>query len=105
MYLTLSEGCDLHSGHARSRIVSPHLKEEIPMASPKTIAPDAVALLKADHKQVKGWFAQFEKSRSAKIKQKLAADICKALTVHTEIEEEMFYPAFLAATRDKDMHH
>jgi hemerythrin superfamily protein len=75
------------------------------MASPKTIAPDAVALLKADHKQVKGWFAQFEKSRSAKIKQKLAADICKALTVHTEIEEEMFYPAFLAATRDKDMHH
>jgi len=28
-----------------------------------------------------------------------------ALTVHTKIEEEIFYPAFLAATKDKDMHH
>ena len=72
-------------------------------ASPKT--PDAVALLKADHRQVKQWFDEFEKSRSAKVKQTLAANICKALTVHTEIEEEIFYPAFLAATKDKDMHH
>src|ERR1700733_10272796 len=76
------------------------------MASKKTTPPpDAVALLKADHKQVKTWFAQFEKSRSDKIKQKLADDICKALTVHTEIEEEIFYPAFIAATKDKEMHH
>jgi hemerythrin superfamily protein len=67
--------------------------------------PDAVALLKADHKQVKTWFGQFEKSRSDKVKQQLADNICKALTVHTEIEEEIFYPAFLAATKDKDMHH
>jgi hemerythrin superfamily protein len=67
--------------------------------------PDAVALLKADHKQVKTWFEQFEKSRSDKVKQQLADNICKALTVHTEIEEEIFYPAFLAATKDKDMHH
>jgi hemerythrin superfamily protein len=74
------------------------------MAS-KKIAPDAVALLKADHKQVKTWFEQFEKSRSDKVKQQLADNICKALTVHTEIEEEIFYPAFLAATKDKDMHH
>jgi hypothetical protein len=67
--------------------------------------PDAVALLKADHKQVKQWFEQFESSRSANKKQKLATQICNALTVHIRIEEEMFYPAFLAATRDKDMHH
>lgn len=75
------------------------------MASKRKTAPDAVALLKADHKQVKTWFAQFEKSRSVKVKQQLADNICKALTVHTEIEEEIFYPAFLAATKDKDMHH
>ena len=68
-------------------------------------APDAVALLKADHKQVKEWFEEFEKTKSSKKKLQLATDICKALTVHTEIEEEIFYPAFLAATRDKDMHH
>jgi hemerythrin superfamily protein len=67
--------------------------------------PDAVALLKADHQQVKLWFEQFEGSRSEKKKQTLATDICKALTVHCMIEEEIFYPAFLAATKDKDMHH
>ena len=66
---------------------------------------DAVALLKADHKQVKDWFDEFEKSRSASRKKKLAGDICTALTVHTQIEEEIFYPAFIAATKDKDMHH
>jgi hemerythrin superfamily protein len=66
---------------------------------------DAVALLKADHRQVEAWFAQFGKSRSNARKQQLAAQICAALRVHTEIEEEIFYPAFLNATADKDMHH
>jgi hemerythrin superfamily protein len=66
---------------------------------------DAIALLKADHRQVEEWFAQFEKATSASRKQQLASNICAALTVHTEIEEEIFYPAFLAATEDKDMHH
>ena len=66
---------------------------------------DAVALLKADHQQVKKWFGDFEKARSAKVKAILAKDICKALSVHAQIEEEIFYPAFLAATEDKDMHH
>jgi hemerythrin superfamily protein len=66
---------------------------------------DAVALLKADHRQVETWFSEFEKARSANVKRRLAANICQALTVHTEIEEEIFYPAFLQATKDKDMHH
>ena len=70
-----------------------------------TKVPDAVALLKADHRQVSDWFEQFESSRSATKKQNLATDICNALTVHTTIEEEIFYPAFLAATKDQDMHH
>jgi hemerythrin superfamily protein len=75
------------------------------VAAKKKTPLDAVALLKADHKQVKTWFEQYEKSRSPKVKQTLAASICQALTVHTEIEEEIFYPAFLSATKDKDMHH
>ena len=66
---------------------------------------DAVALLKADHRQVEQWFSQFEKTGSAVKKQQLASSICAALTVHTSIEEEIFYPAFLKATKDKDMHH
>jgi hemerythrin superfamily protein len=66
---------------------------------------DAVALLKADHRQVEQWFSQFEKTNSAGKKQQLASNICAALTVHTSIEEEIFYPAFLRATGDQDMHH
>lgn len=66
---------------------------------------DAIALLKADHREVEGWFSQFEKTRSDERKQELANKICAALKVHTTIEEEIFYPAFLEATEDKDLHH
>jgi hemerythrin superfamily protein len=71
----------------------------------KAKSQDAIALLKADHRQVEKWFKEFETARSAKRKQQLATAICGALTVHTEIEEEIFYPAFLKATKDKDLHH
>jgi len=67
--------------------------------------PDAIALLKADHRQVEAWFSQFSKSKSQQKKQQLAIQICDALTVHTTIEEEIFYPAFIEATGDKDIHH
>jgi len=66
---------------------------------------DAIALLKADHRQVADWFEQFEKARTDGRKLELATDICNALKVHTTIEEEIFYPAFLEATEDKDLHH
>jgi hemerythrin superfamily protein len=66
---------------------------------------DAIAVLKADHRQVEGWFGQFEKARSDSIKQQLATKICNALHAHTTIEEEIFYPAFLEATEEKDLHH
>lgn len=67
--------------------------------------PDAIALLKADHRQVEAWFSQFEKASAASRKQQLAGRICAALTVHTMIEEEIFYPAFIESTGDKDIHH
>jgi hypothetical protein len=35
----------------------------------------------------------------------LASKICEALIIHTTLEEEIFYPAFLEATEDKDTHH
>jgi hemerythrin superfamily protein len=65
---------------------------------------DAIQLLKADHRQVEEWFEEFEKSRSDDKKEKLAHRICTALTVHTQIEEEIFYPAYLEATGDDEMH-
>lgn len=73
---------------------------------PKNGAPkDAIALLKADHRQVETWFSEFEKAKDDKRKVTLAKQICNALKVHTQIEEEIFYPAFLEATDDEDTHH
>ena len=69
------------------------------------VQQDAIALLKADHRQVEEWFEQFESTRSDDRKQKLAKQVCQALTVHTQIEEEIFYPAFLEATEEEDIHH
>jgi hemerythrin superfamily protein len=66
---------------------------------------DAIALLKADHRQVEKWFAEFKKARAASRKKTLAEQICSALKVHTTVEEEIFYPAFLAATEDEKLHH
>ena len=75
-------------------------------SKPKSPArTDAVVLLKADHRQVEEWLEEFEGARSSQKKQALASRICAALRVHAEIEEEIFYPAFLKATKDNDIHH
>jgi len=58
---------------------------------------DAIKLLKADHAEVKKLFAQYAKmakaEQDASERSALANDICDKLTVHTKIEEEIFYPA------------
>ena len=74
-------------------------------ATPRTTAQpkDAIAMLKADHKKVSTLFEQFETSRSTAKKKALVAQICAELTVHTTLEEEIFYPAVKAALRDKEL--
>lgn len=62
--------------------------------------PDAVALLKADHRKVEDLFAQFEAAKGEGRKQKLAEQICLELTVHTKIEEDIFYPACEGAVEE-----
>ena len=61
------------------------------MASTKS--QDAIALLKEDHRKVEELFEQFEKAKGEGRKEKLALEICKELTIHTIIEEEIFYPS------------
>ena len=60
-------------------------------------------MLRADHKKVSGLFAEYEKARSASRKKDLVAEICNELTVHAQIEEEIFYPAVKAALNDKEL--
>ena len=66
---------------------------------------DAISLLKADHREVEGWFEQFEKARTDARKEELASKICNALRMHTTIEEEIFYPAFYEATEEEDLYN
>jgi hemerythrin superfamily protein len=68
-------------------------------AAPK--AHNAIALLKADHKAVDALFADYAQTRSASKKKTLVQQICTALSVHAQVEEEIFYPAFKAALKDK----
>ncbi len=76
-------------------------KKSTRAAAKKSAKPiDAIAMLRADHKVVSGLFEDFKKARSAAKKRNLVAQICRELKVHTQIEDEIFYPAFQAALRD-----
>jgi hemerythrin superfamily protein len=57
---------------------------------------DATKLLIADHNRVKGLFTRYKKAKESdnnKEAAQLAAKIVEELTIHTTIEEEIFYPA------------
>ena len=72
----------------------------------KTTGPDAVSLLIDDHKKVKKLFRQYEKLAKAddtEGKVDVANQICEELTVHAQVEEEIFYPAAREAIKDDDL--
>ena len=54
--------------------------------------PLAVTLLKQDHREVEGWFEEYEQLDADAEKLTLFNKIALALKVHTTIEEEIFYP-------------
>ena len=66
---------------------------------------DAVSLSKADHRKLEDLFEKFGKARDKTRKASLAREVCTELMVHATIEEEIFYPAFLEATGDTEIHH
>ena len=57
--------------------------------------PDALQLLRDDHKKVKDLFKQFEDSDDKAEKKRICDEVIMELDVHTRIEEEIFYPAVL----------
>lgn len=69
--------------------------------SPKAV--EAIKLLRADHKLVHDLFEEYENTNSVKKKKELVAQICTELTVHAQIEEEIFYPAVKQALKDKEL--
>ena len=67
---------------------------------------DALAMLKADHDKVKKMFKEFERmtedDEPGEEAEELAKQICNELTVHTTIEEEIFYPEARSALEDDE---
>ena len=64
-------------------------------------APDAIAMLRDDHRQVAALFAQVAKLRAdGARKAGLVGRICRALTVHAAVEDEIFYPAARTVLKD-----
>lgn len=73
----------------------------------KSGAPDAIKLLTADHREVKALFQQYQEmvdhEAEDQEKQEIADQICLMLTVHAQIEEELFYPAAKEAIKEPDL--
>ena len=69
---------------------------------------DALELLKEDHRMVQDMFKEFKKLHESEeegteaMKQELMDSVCAALTVHAQIEEEIFYPAVRQALGDEE---
>jgi len=68
---------------------------------------DAIALLEKQHRDVKALFRRYEKMAKQEAdeaeRQALAGQICEMLTMHTTIEEEIFYPAAREAQVEEDL--
>jgi len=67
---------------------------------------DAVALLTSDHDKAKQLFREYDRVArlgDVQLKSELALQICLELTIHTQIEEELFYPAVRSETGDEKM--
>jgi iron-sulfur cluster repair protein YtfE (RIC family) len=74
-----------------------------PAKSTASGGPDAITLLKADHRAVEKLFSQFETARDADRKKALADKICQELKVHMQVEEEIFYPTSREFLADEDI--
>ncbi|VCU70913.1 hypothetical protein PIGHUM_02993 [Pigmentiphaga humi] len=61
----------------------------------------ALSLLLDDHRHAKRLFKQFESVRGMQEKKQIAMEVCQALEVHTQIEEELFYPKIRADGGEK----
>jgi hemerythrin superfamily protein len=53
---------------------------------------DGLQLLAADHRKVESLFAAFEAASGTAAKEKLVRQICTELKIHSQIEEEIYYP-------------
>jgi len=63
----------------------------------------AVELLMSDHRKVEGLFADFDETEAGDARRAIALQICKELTVHATVEEEIFYPFLRENMEETDL--
>jgi hemerythrin superfamily protein len=84
------------SGHAARR-PAPAIADDI--------AVNAIDLLKSDHRQVEQLFQQFRNTEDVVRREALVVRICRAIEMHAQLEQEIFYPAFEEATGNEVLYH
>jgi hypothetical protein len=57
------------------------------------LSPSVTNLIRLDHTHVLAAFHQYEIGSSERLKRGLADNVCLAIELHTQLEEEVFYPA------------
>lgn len=67
-----------------------------------SLKTNAFELLMEDHKKIKDLCGEFEAAPDAVTKQQIAEQVLKELSLHTAIEEELFYPAARGANENAD---
>ena len=67
--------------------------------------PLAIELLMSDHRKVEDLFEQFEQEKESDdgTRREIAQQICTELTIHAQVEEELFYPWLRENLEDDDM--
>ena len=66
-------------------------------------SPDGICVLRSDYKAVKELADDYEKSISVQAKQKIATKLGEKLSVHAQVEEEIFYPAAKQKLNEQEM--
>jgi len=61
---------------------------------------DGLQLLASDHRKVEELFEKFEKASGTSAKERLVRQICTELKIHSQIEEEIYYPAVRGKVED-----
>ncbi len=65
------------------------------------LSPTITNMIRMDHTHVMAAFHQFQPDTAVRVKQGLADNICLALEVHAQLEEEIFYPALREISPDE----
>lgn len=79
-----------------------HRLRRLPSSQP---VHDAVTRIQAEHAELQQMFTAFENTRSVNNKRFLVQRICTTVAVHSQVKEEIFYPAVKAVTPQPTPQH